>query len=69
MQTATIADQAVIKDAETLDVEYIDASDPNAEQLPLISDEGITELLGQGATLAQIQTTYTVTDEQLLKFG
>jgi recombination protein RecT len=69
MQTATIADQAVIKDAETLDVEYIDASEPNAEQLPLISDEGITELLGQGATLAQIQTTYTVTDEQLLKFG
>ena len=40
-----------------------------SKSMPTISDNDLQMLLEQGATLAQIQTTYTVTDEQLLKFG
>jgi len=73
MQQAIVADQGVINDIETMDIDYVDGNDipeTKKESLkPAITDENIQMALNEGMTIAQLQTTYELTDQQLLTFG
>jgi recombination protein RecT len=72
MQQATIVDQAVINDSETLDVDYVDAGHDNAvkiEEKEVLSDadllDVISEIMADNITLEGLQSQYELTDEQI----
>jgi recombination protein RecT len=72
MQQATIVDSAVINDAETLDVDYVDAGNDNAvkiQEKELLSDadllDVISEIIADNITLDGLQSKYELTEEQI----
>jgi len=72
MQQATIVDQAVINDSETLDVDYVDAGQDNAVKIvekEVLSDadllDVISEIIADNITLEGLQSQYELTEEQI----
>lgn len=72
MQQATIVDQAVINDSETLDVDYVDAGQDNAVKIvekEVLSDadllDVISEIMADNITLEGLQSQYELTEEQI----
>jgi recombination protein RecT len=56
MQTAVIADQTTVKNAETLDVEYIDNTQPTSEEVSIDKEnERIKSFIESCATKKQLQ--------------
>ena len=70
MQQAVIADQSIINDVETMDVDYIDNSDSKEViQLEEIDDETLQLCLDNGWTLEQLQEKYALTEAQIQKLS
>lgn len=70
LQNAIIADQSVINDVDTMDVDYVDAGSTNEEpKKPSISDSDLDKLRAENYTLEQVQTTYSLTETQILNYG
>ena len=69
MQHAMQADQAIINDVETMDVEYVDAGTDKQAMLSEIDDESIDSLIAEGYTIEQITKQYSLNDSQLLKYA
>jgi len=72
MQQATIVDSAVINDAETLDVDYVDAGQDNGvkiQEKEVLSDadllDVISEIMADNITLDGLQSQYELTEEQI----
>jgi recombination protein RecT len=72
MQQATIVDQAVINDSETLDVEYVDAGNDKTvtiQEKEKLSDadllDVIAEIVADNITLEGIMSQYELTEEQI----
>lgn len=64
MQTATITDQAVIKDHETMDVDYVDTGRDMAHILkPNFTESQFEQAMQSGATIELIKAGYEVTQE------
>lgn len=64
MQQATIADQSVIKDPETMDVEYVDTGRDMAHILkPNFTEAQFEQAMQSGATIELIKAGYEVTQE------
>lgn len=64
MQQATIADQAVINDAETLDVEYIDEGSAQAQfNKPLFTESDFEMCKNSGMTIDQIRKNWETTPD------
>lgn len=69
MQQATIADQSIIKDVETIDVDYVDTTDQKLVEVQTIDDEAIDKLLADSYTIQDIAKQYTLNESQILKYG
>jgi len=73
MQQATIVDQAVVTDSDTLDIDYVDGGsqeDPQEEKLILddLSFGLAKSEIQKGNTTAElIQSTYELTEEQIVE--
>ncbi|GAA4328285.1 recombinase RecT [Flaviaesturariibacter amylovorans] len=68
MQTAALADQSIIRDAETLDVEYIDNTTPTSEEASAEKErQRIAEFIGAATTLAQLEDIDPSTLDEDLK--
>jgi len=65
MQQASIVDQSIINDVDTLDVDYVDAGNSIDNTKPTLSNEDCVNAIADGLTIEQIQETYTLTDEQI----
>jgi recombination protein RecT len=70
MQSAVVADQAIINDVETLDVTYSDAGESTIiETKETISDDELIDVIenikSRNITLEALQIQYDVTDEQI----
>ena len=64
MQTAVIADSAIINDVETLDVEYIDGGEAKPEiQKPLFSESDFDMCKNAGMTIDDIRKDWETTPE------
>ena len=65
-------DSAVINDAETLDVDYVDAGNDNAvkiEEKEVLNDADLVDVVAEikagNITLEGIQSQYQLTEEQI----
>lgn len=67
MQNAVIADQAIINDVETLDVDYIDSGD--GVEVMTITDKQIDDLISSGYSVSDIRKQYVFDEHQILKYG
>jgi recombination protein RecT len=72
MQQATIVDQAVIKDSETLDVDYVDAGSDSAIaaiEKEVLGDADIVDVIAEikagNITLDGIKSQYELSEEQI----
>lgn len=69
MQKAVVADQAVINDVDTMDVDYADAVSEHLQiEKPKISNTDLDKLKAESYTLEQVQTTYDLTETQILQY-
>jgi recombination protein RecT len=68
MQIALKTDQGIIKDSETFETDYVDATNQNTIQLNTISNEHLEEAL-KTYSIEQIQAQYQLTEEQILHYG
>lgn len=70
MQKAVIADQAVIKDMETDDVEHVDISDQVLiEELPEFNEMHFETAHAAGATMETIKAGYSITADMENKYN
>lgn len=69
MQQAVIADQAIINNPETMDVDYVDTIDQKLVEVQTIDDEAIEKLLADSYTIQDIAKQYTLNESQILKYG
>lgn len=69
MQQAVIADQVIINNPETMDVDYVDTTDQKLVDVQTINDEAIEKLLADSYTIQDIAKQYTLNESQILKYG
>lgn len=72
LQTAFVSDQAVINDAETLDVDYVDNDSETQIQAnpktPTLSDDDVREAVMDGIPLEKMKSDYQLTESQIKMF-
>jgi recombination protein RecT len=70
MQQAIAADQAIINDHETMDVDYVDeGNEVKSIDLPEFNEMHFEQAFNNGATIELIKTGYTLTTEMEQKYN
>lgn len=69
MQTATIADQAVVNDFETLDVDYVDHGTESISTKQTLSNDDLVDVIeavkNGNVTIESLQNDYDISEDQL----